>query len=177
MSYWWYKSTVDPLVTHNRRMMSLISLISIVAAADHSINSALFYHLWYLEGSGACLLHAHDLSSSFWYPLLPCPPAFFLQPDGSQVATGSYDGVARLWSREGELSATLSRHSGPIFALKWNSKGNYIVTGGVDKVQYTCVHAANHHKYTYNGQDKTCTYPENKHKSIFKALPWCCGLG
>ena len=49
------------------------------------------------------------------------------------LATGSYDGVARLWSTEGELKATLVRHSGPIFALKWNSKGGCIVTGGVDK--------------------------------------------
>ena len=29
---------------------------------------------------------------------------------------------------------TLNKHAGPIFALKWNNKGNYIVTGGVDKV-------------------------------------------
>ena len=49
------------------------------------------------------------------------------------LATGSYDGVARLWTVEGELKATLVRHSGPIFALKWNNKGSCIVTGGVDK--------------------------------------------
>ena len=55
------------------------------------------------------------------------------QSEGSMLATGSYDGVARLWSTEGELKATLVRHSGPIFALKWNSKGGCIVTGGVDK--------------------------------------------
>ena len=49
------------------------------------------------------------------------------------LATGSYDGVARLWTTEGELKATLVQHSGPIFALKWNAKGSYIVTVGVDK--------------------------------------------
>lgn len=49
------------------------------------------------------------------------------------MATGSYDGVARLWTTEGDLKTTLVHHSGPIFALKWNSKGNFIVTGGVDK--------------------------------------------
>ena len=49
------------------------------------------------------------------------------------LATGSYDGVARLWTTEGELKATLVQHSGPIFALKWNTKGSYIVTVGVDK--------------------------------------------
>lgn len=40
-----------------------------------------------------------------------------------------------MWSKDGELNTMLVRHSGPIFALKWNSKGNYIVTGGVDKVK------------------------------------------
>lgn len=54
-------------------------------------------------------------------------------PDGTQVATGSYDGIARLWGVDGSLRATLSRHSGPVFALKWNNKGNYLATGGVDK--------------------------------------------
>lgn len=34
---------------------------------------------------------------------------------------------------EGKLQTTLVHHSGPIFALKWNSKGTLIVTGGVDK--------------------------------------------
>ena len=63
------------------------------------------------------------------FPLSHTP----LQSEGSMLATGSYDGVARLWSVEGELKATLVRHSGPIFALKWNGKGSCIVTGGVDK--------------------------------------------
>ena len=58
----------------------------------------------------------------------------FVQSEGSLLATGSYDGVARLWTTEGELQTTLVHHSGPIFALKWNSKGNLIVTGGVDKM-------------------------------------------
>ena len=49
------------------------------------------------------------------------------------LATGSYDGVARLWTPDGELKATLVHHSGPIFALKWNAKGSHLVTGGVDK--------------------------------------------
>jgi transducin (beta)-like 1 len=49
------------------------------------------------------------------------------------VATGSYDGVGRLWTTGGELKSTLVYHSGPIFALKWNNKGNFIATGGVDK--------------------------------------------
>ncbi|KAL5961476.1 F-box-like/WD repeat-containing protein TBL1XR1 [Taenia solium] len=33
----------------------------------------------------------------------------------------------------GNLQKTLGQHKGPIFALKWNRKGNYILTAGVDK--------------------------------------------
>lgn len=53
--------------------------------------------------------------------------------EGSQLATGSYDGYARIWSSEGALVSTLGQHKGPIFALKWNKRGNYILSAGVDK--------------------------------------------
>ncbi|KAL3316451.1 Transducin (beta)-like 1 X-linked receptor 1 [Cichlidogyrus casuarinus] len=53
--------------------------------------------------------------------------------EGTYLATGSYDGFARVWSTDGQLKATLGQHKGPIFALKWNKKGNYILTAGVDK--------------------------------------------
>uniref|UniRef100_A0A6G1S756 F-box-like/WD repeat-containing protein TBL1XR1 n=1 Tax=Aceria tosichella TaxID=561515 RepID=A0A6G1S756_9ACAR len=53
--------------------------------------------------------------------------------EGTQLATGSYDGFARIWSSEGELVSTLGQHKGPIFALKWNKRGNYILSAGVDK--------------------------------------------
>ena len=33
---------------------------------------------------------------------------------------GSYDGVARIWSKDGALQHTLEAHDGPIFSLKWN---------------------------------------------------------
>src|SRR5699024_7732957 len=46
---------------------------------------------------------------------------------------GSYDGFARIWTTEGRLASTLGQHKGPIFALKWNKKGNYILSAGVDK--------------------------------------------
>lgn len=39
-----------------------------------------------------------------------------------------------MWSVDGELKMALTKHAGPIFALKWNNRGNHIVTGGVDKV-------------------------------------------
>ncbi|RVW57495.1 WD40 repeat-containing protein HOS15 [Vitis vinifera] len=33
----------------------------------------------------------------------------------------------------GELRSTLSKHKGPIFSLKWNRKGDYLLTGSCDK--------------------------------------------
>jgi transducin (beta)-like 1 len=53
--------------------------------------------------------------------------------EGLLLATGSYDGYARIWTTEGKLASTLGQHKGPIFALKWNRKGNYILSAGVDK--------------------------------------------
>lgn len=50
---------------------------------------------------------------------------------GTLLATGSYDGYARIWTTDGRLADTLGQHKGPIFALKWNKKGNYILSAGV----------------------------------------------
>lgn len=54
-------------------------------------------------------------------------------PDGTLLATGSYDGVARVWARSGALIHTLRGHNGPIFSLKWNKQGNYLLSGSYDK--------------------------------------------
>ncbi|KAF9361199.1 hypothetical protein BGX34_007286, partial [Mortierella sp. NVP85] len=51
---------------------------------------------------------------------------------GTLLATGFYDGQARIWTQRGELRYLMSQHRGPIFALKWNKKGNYILTGSLD---------------------------------------------
>jgi transducin (beta)-like 1 len=53
--------------------------------------------------------------------------------DGKLLATGSYDGVARVWSRNGALVHTLARHRGPIFSLKWNRSGNFLLSGSYDQ--------------------------------------------
>jgi transducin (beta)-like 1 len=34
---------------------------------------------------------------------------------------------------KGGLERTLGQHKGPIFALKWNKSGNYILSAGVDR--------------------------------------------
>jgi hypothetical protein len=53
--------------------------------------------------------------------------------DGELLATGSYDGVARVWRRSGELMFILKQHRGPIFSLKWNKRGNFLLSGSYDK--------------------------------------------
>ena len=53
--------------------------------------------------------------------------------DGEFLATGSYDGVARVWRRTGALVHTLRSHRGPIFSLKWNKRGNFLLSGSYDK--------------------------------------------
>jgi transducin (beta)-like 1 len=54
-------------------------------------------------------------------------------PDGMLLATGSYDGIARVWNRAGVLVHTLRGHHGPIFSLKWNKRGNFLLSGSYDK--------------------------------------------
>jgi WD40 repeat protein len=53
--------------------------------------------------------------------------------DGELLATGSYDGVARVWRKDGSIVHTLCGHMGPIFSLKWNKRGNYLLSGSYDK--------------------------------------------
>ena len=41
--------------------------------------------------------------------------------NGTMLATGSYDGQARIWSKEGVLKQTLSRHKGSVWnGIDWN---------------------------------------------------------
>lgn len=53
--------------------------------------------------------------------------------EGTLLATGSYDGQARVWDDTGDLKLTLNKHKGPIFSLRWNKKGDYLLSGSVDK--------------------------------------------
>ena len=53
--------------------------------------------------------------------------------DGTLLATGTFDGQARIWTKDGELKSTLTKHAGPIFSLKWNKSSNYLLSGSVDK--------------------------------------------
>ncbi|KAJ1537070.1 Transducin (beta)-like 1 X-linked receptor 1, partial [Nowakowskiella sp. JEL0078] len=53
-------------------------------------------------------------------------------PSGTLLATGSFDGFARIWTKEGNLQFKMSQHTGPIFALKWNNTGELLLSGSVD---------------------------------------------
>lgn len=54
-------------------------------------------------------------------------------PTGCYLATGAYNGIARIWDSKGNLKQTLNKHEGPIFSLKWNNQGNYLLSGSADK--------------------------------------------
>jgi transducin (beta)-like 1 len=83
------------------------------------------------DGPGTCILLHHgtdptdtrnkDVTTLEW------------SSNGELLATGSYDGVARVWDRSGNLLHTLRGHLGPIFSLKWNKKGNFLLSGSYDK--------------------------------------------
>lgn len=54
-------------------------------------------------------------------------------PDGQLLATGCYDGMARIWTAKGELVRKLSEHTGPVFSLKWSKSGRFILSGSYDR--------------------------------------------
>ena len=43
------------------------------------------------------------------------------------------DGVARLWSRDGELKHTLAGHSESIFSLRFDADAKQLLTGSYDR--------------------------------------------
>eukprot|EP00600_Ochromonadales_sp_CCMP1393_P001326 CAMPEP_0174990822 /NCGR_PEP_ID=MMETSP0004_2-20121128/21535_1 /TAXON_ID=420556 /ORGANISM="Ochromonas sp., Strain CCMP1393" /LENGTH=674 /DNA_ID=CAMNT_0016244473 /DNA_START=126 /DNA_END=2150 /DNA_ORIENTATION=+ len=54
-------------------------------------------------------------------------------PDGKFLATGCYDGMARIWDSQGKFVRHLKEHTGPVFSLKWSKNGMYILSGSYDR--------------------------------------------
>lgn len=63
----------------------------------------------------------HDVTTLEW------------SPDGTLLATGCMDGVARLWSHDGILQHSLDAHSESIFSLRFDATGTRLLTGSYDK--------------------------------------------
>lgn len=61
-----------------------------------------------------------------------CKICQFSQNEGTLLATGSEDGIARIWTPSGDLHLVLSMHQRSIFTLKWNDRGTMILTGSLD---------------------------------------------
>ncbi|VDL95062.1 unnamed protein product [Schistocephalus solidus] len=77
---------------------------------------------------------SHPLPTTTATPISPMP-AFrsLIPPTWRKLACLRLRRGRRDDDDDGELKTTLGKHKGPIFALKWNKKGNYILTAGVDK--------------------------------------------
>lgn len=61
-----------------------------------------------------------------------------------------------LWP--GELKSTLSKHKGPIFSLKWNKKGDYILTGSCDETAIVWDVQAEKYKQQFDFHSGTIDY-------------------
>eukprot|EP01096_Ripella_sp_DP13-Kostka_P018407 TRINITY_DN9999_c0_g1_i1.p1 TRINITY_DN9999_c0_g1~~TRINITY_DN9999_c0_g1_i1.p1 ORF type:complete len:472 (-),score=181.96 TRINITY_DN9999_c0_g1_i1:145-1560(-) len=53
-------------------------------------------------------------------------------PTGSLLASGSFDGAARIWTEAGELKQTLAKHSCPVVSLRFSKNGALLLTGSMD---------------------------------------------
>lgn len=90
--------------------------------------------LWSLDTPGATPhVLQHDSNSSGSKARDGCDvTTLHWKHDGSLLATGCYDGQARIWMKDGSSQTTLNQHQGPVFAIKWNPKGTFLATGSVD---------------------------------------------
>ncbi|XP_020091782.1 WD40 repeat-containing protein HOS15-like [Ananas comosus] len=60
-------------------------------------------------------------------------PSLAWNGDGSLLATGSCDFLARIWGCDGESITTLDKHKGSVSSLKWNENGDFLLSGSYDR--------------------------------------------
>ena len=69
-----------------------------------------------------------------FFPGTPRACRVWLSPDGSRLATGSFDHTARIWSvPQGRPLATLEGHQAEVSRLAWSPDGRTIATGSYDE--------------------------------------------
>ncbi|MEA5610036.1 WD40 repeat domain-containing protein [Nodularia spumigena] len=54
-------------------------------------------------------------------------------PDGKTIATASFDGTARLWSRDGQLLQEFTGHQGAVYSVSFSPDGKTIATASSDQ--------------------------------------------
>jgi WD40 repeat protein len=82
--------------------------------------------------------------------------AVAVAPDGSWLATASYDGTARIWdSATGRERAVLVGHSGPVQAVAVAPDGSWLATGGDDATARIWDAASGRERATLSGHAST----------------------
>ena len=54
-------------------------------------------------------------------------------PSGSVVATGTFNGISRLWASDGSLLHTLSNVQGPVVSIRWSPSGSLVASASADQ--------------------------------------------
>lgn len=75
-------------------------------------------------------------------------------PEGKLLATGTFDGVTRIWNLDGQLVHELFHHTQPIFSIKWNHSGSRLLTGSIDKSAVVWNPVDGKHVEVFNATDK-----------------------
>lgn len=52
--------------------------------------------------------------------------------DGNTLAVGHQDATILIWSHTGQLKASLTQHTAPVFDLAWNDDNTRLVSAGLD---------------------------------------------
>ena len=96
-------------------------------------------------------------------------------PDGTRLASGSWDGAVRVWDAvSGACMHVLEGHTGRVESVCWSPDGSRLVSGSWDKtvrvwdaVSGACVHAPDGHA----GQKWNALPPKRLRKSWGQS-PW-----
>ncbi|KAJ3096781.1 Transducin (beta)-like 1 X-linked receptor 1, partial [Phlyctochytrium planicorne] len=103
-------------------------------------------------------------------------------PSGTLLATGSYNGEARIWTKTGELKFLMKRHNGPIFSLKWNKKGDLLLSGSMDKTAIVWDASTGESRQQFNFHEAPCLDVDWRDDSTFATcstdrIIYICRLG